>query len=71
MVRALSRIRDTLVEGVGDFVTSMTGLVASSWSWLPNGAYATENRRFRTASAHNGLLITGCPDAFERGTTCP
>src|SRR5467141_3115430 len=35
---ALSPIRDTLIEGLSHFVTSMTAPIASGWSGLPGGA---------------------------------
>ena len=35
---ALPPIRDTLIEGFGHFVTSMTAPIASGWSGLPGGA---------------------------------
>jgi hypothetical protein len=54
---ALSPIRDTLIEGVSHFVTSMTAPIASGWSGCPVGLAPTGKRRLCTAHTHLGHLL--------------
>src|SRR4030095_8771766 len=49
--RALSPIRDTLIEGFSHFVTSMTAPIASGWSGCRVGLTPTGKRRLLTAHA--------------------
>src|SRR6266568_7329061 len=51
---ALSPIRDTLIEGFGHFVTSMTAPIASGWSDCRVGLAPTGKRRLCTAHANSG-----------------
>ena len=46
---ALSPIRDRLIEGFGQFVTSMTAPIASGWSGCRVGLAPTGKRRLVTA----------------------
>src|ERR1700687_1025888 len=51
---ALSRIRDTLIEGFSHFVASMTAPIASGWSGCRVGFAPTGKRRLVTAHTHLG-----------------
>ena len=51
---ALSPIRDTLIEGVSHFVTSMTAPIASGWSGCRVGLAPTRKRRLCTAHTKGG-----------------
>src|SRR5712671_8022784 len=53
---ALSPIRDTLIEGFGHFVTSMTAPIASGWSGCRVGLAPTGKRRLSTAHAESRHL---------------
>src|ERR1700758_134085 len=52
--RALSPMRDTLIEGFSHFVTSMTAPIASGWSVCRVGLTPTGKRRLYTAHTHSG-----------------
>src|SRR6266436_7949963 len=55
--RALSPIRDTLLEGFSHFVTSMTAPIASGWSGCRVGLAPTGKRRLCTAHTQGGLRL--------------
>ena len=61
---ALSPIRDTLIEGFGHFVTSMTAPIASGWSGCRVGLHPLESAVFARRTLGKDLATQKAPRLF-------